>query len=180
MKTKILRICLLLTAFTVTGCGHDLNETAVETEILSQTESSVTETETEVITKAMTTMTSNAKAEDYIGEWEYDNIVLFISNINQSYYLGSIISFEDPESTDVYDSWEYELQYRDGKMICNGKGRRYHNDMNNPLLSIETKYLNGNAEFTLSTEGIIWNDMTEHYGDSMLFKYSETQPEILS
>ena len=52
MKTKALGMCLLLAAFTVTGCGHDLNETDVEmaheTEIPSQSESSITENETEI------------------------------------------------------------------------------------------------------------------------------------
>ena len=97
-------------------------------------------------------------------------------------YLGYIISYENPHSTDVYDSWEYELQYQNGKLICNGKGRRYHSDMNTPLPSvgIETKYLNGSAEFTLSPEGMIWNDLTEHLGDGMVFKYSETQPDFFS
>jgi hypothetical protein len=61
-------ICLLLFTVLVTGCGQNLNETATkmtpETEITSQTETTITETETEATTEVPTTMVSDAKAED--------------------------------------------------------------------------------------------------------------------
>lgn len=184
MKTKLIGICFLLAAFSVTGCGHDSNETASEitseTEILSQTESTITETKTEVTTEVTSTKISNAKPEDFLGEWACGNTILYITHMDAANYLGYIISYENPHSTDVYDSWIYELQYQNGKLICNGKGRRYHSDMNTPPPSVETKYLNGSMEFILLPEGIIWNDLTEHLGDGMVFKYSETQPDFLS
>ena len=182
--TKIIVACVLFAVVSVTGCGQNWNETAVkvipETEISSLTESTITETETEitteVTTEVTTTMMSDAKAEDFLGEWKCGTITLFISHIDGSHYGGFVITYENPPNTDVFDEWEYDLQYQDGKMICNGDGRRYHFDMNTAAPYSKWIYLNGRAEFTLTSEGLLWNDLTEHFGDGMVFRYSETQP----
>ena len=183
MNTIRIAICLLLFTVLLTGCGQNLNETATkmtpETEITSQTETTITETETEATTEVPTTMVSDAKAEDYIGEWRCENTTLFISKI-ESHYSGFMMTFEEPTNTDVFDEWAFDLQYRDGKMICHGEGKRWHFDMNTPPPSSKWIYLNGSSEFTLTSEGIIWNDLTEHFGDGMVFTYSETQPDFIS
>ncbi len=173
MKTKLKGMSILLAAVLVTGCGYNLDETAVEmaqeSDILLQKESPNSESTMEI-----TTMISNAKAEDFLGEWVYEDIVLYISELDESHYLGYIIFLKNQNNTDVYDSWGYELQYQDGKMICNGKGRRYNSDM--ITLDQTAEYMNGSAEFILTSEGLLWNDLTEHFGDGMVFEYSETQP----
>ena len=180
MNTIRIVICLLLFTVLVTGCGQSLNETTAEmppeTKISSLTESTITETETEVTTDATTTMMSDAKAEDFLGEWKCGDITLFISHIDGTHYGGFVITYDNPPNTDVFDEWEYDLQYQDGKLVCNGDGRRYHFDMNTPAPYSKWIYLNGRAEFTLTSEGLLWNDLTEHFGDGMVFTYSETQP----
>jgi hypothetical protein len=130
--------------------------------------------ETECSSQAGTTI---PEADAFLGEWDCENTMLFITK-NGSHYLGSVTTFEDPTNTDVYDEWEFELQYQDGKMVCNGDARRYHFDLNTPMPCSKWIYLNGSSEFTLTSEGMIWNDLTEHFGDGMVFRYAETQPDF--
>ena len=76
-----------------------------------------------------------------------------------------------------YESWEYWLEFKNGKLICDGKGRLYKiydDDSSSYDIDsfLKTVYDNGSAEFIMTPEGIVWNDLENNRGEGMVFTYS--------
>ena len=162
------------------NCGVCLDDRLLEESVPDEVKGKTAQELFEEIKAGLTKETADEmipEADAFLGEWDCENTSLFINKV-ESHYLGSVTTFEDPTNTDVYDEWEFELQYQDGKMVCNGDARRYHFDLNTPMPCSKWIYLNGSSEFTLTSEGMIWNDLTEHFGDGMVFRYAESQPDF--
>ena len=106
--------------------------------------------------------------EEFLGTWGCGRATLEITQISSGEFHAKISWSSSAAS---HAEWDYPLTYQDGKLVCSGKGTltnvEYASADADPEETVE--YTNGSAEFSMQGAGIIWNDLTEHSGDDMVF-----------
>ena len=73
------------------------------------------------------------------------------------------------------EMWEYEkLEYKAGRLVCRN-GTRYDTDESErpPAAGYD---LNQQAEFLLTSEGILWNDLSLNRGAGLCFTEGQLAP----
>ncbi len=123
----------------------------------------------EVPTEQDTDISADVNADDFLGLWECgDHMMLTVAEAENGYFAYLICS----ESTQVYEEWEYPLHYESGRLICDGDGIRYAVDETKwDTQMIQERHPDQSAEFSMTADGILWNDRTEHRGDGMVFTF---------
>lgn len=123
-----------------------------------------------------------AEASDFLGEWdcEIDGAYAMLAVTEQDdVYFGFVVTSRSPEIT---EQWEYPLQFQDGKMVCSGTGLysvrddsklEWQGSQVNLPDALKTAP-NQSAEFSMTPEGIRWNDLTGDRGDKIIFKYLQS------
>jgi len=114
---------------------------------------------------------ANAKTfDDYKGTWQYDRATLKIDKAQDGESI--ICTVEMGSSAFETTVWKYTCSLKDGKLVDDGKGIQMNNayDNDGAVVSSNTIYSNGKAEFTLGDNGTItWNDSTGNAGAGMSF-----------
>ncbi len=123
----------------------------------------------ELETFSSTDISADVNADDFLGVWECgDHMMLTITQTNDGYFAFLL----QMESTQVYEEWEYPLYYEIGRLICDGDGVRYAVDETKwDTQMIQERHPDQSAEFSMTADGILWNDRTEHRGDGMVFTF---------
>ena len=101
--------------------------------------------------------------ERFLGTWQADRASLDIE-----YGGGGVIAtISWAQSADETYSWEYFLEVKGNKMVCNKSGNKYVTKGGGDP---ELIYSDGSAEFSLQTNGqLIWNDKKENAGKDLKF-----------
>lgn len=106
--------------------------------------------------------------EEFIDTWSCDRATLRIIQLSDGDFYAQIHWNSDALS---YTDWDYPLVYQGGKLVCNGNATKtsvtYASADAAPVLNVE--YKNGSGEFVMQDAGVVWNDLTEHSGDGMVF-----------
>lgn len=106
--------------------------------------------------------------EEFIGTWGCGRATLEITQLSDTEFQ-ALIWWAD--SAFAHVEWDYPLTYQDGKLICDGKCTKtyieYTSADADPDETVE--YTDGSGEFVMQGAGIVWNDLTEHSGDDMVF-----------
>lgn len=131
--------------------------------------------------EASAEMTAPAKvpdvaATDFLGDWRCENVLLSIRQVN-GVYIGLLYWME---SSEVYEEWEYPLHFQDGKLVCSGDGSKYDVDESKPSEyqhqpPFTATYANQSAEFSMTKDGVIWDDLDGNRGDGMVFAFVQTE-----
>jgi len=108
--------------------------------------------------------------EEFVGTWECERASLEITQISDTEFH-AVIHWSD--SAFAHVEWDYPLTYENGTLVCSGKCTKtyveYTSADTDPDRTVE--YTDGSGEFTMQGAGVIWNDLTEHSGDNMVFSY---------
>lgn len=114
--------------------------------------------------------------EDFLDKWEAEidgNYALLSFNEFGDKYMAFLVIAIEPGKHEQID---YFVEFRDGKMVCDGDSQSWIMDMtklDKDIINV-TNDLNRRtgmkAEFSLTPEGILWNDISETRGNSILFK----------
>ena len=106
--------------------------------------------------------------EEFLGTWGCGRATLEIEQTGDGQFH-ALIHWGSSASSSV--QWDYPLTYQDGKLVCDGKGTKtgieFQSADADPDETVE--YTDGSAEFVVQGAGIVWNDLTEHSGDEMVF-----------
>ena len=112
--------------------------------------------------------------EEFVGTWGCGRATLKITQLSDTEFQASI---SWASSAAAHTEWEYPLTYKDGKLVCSGKGTKtnfeYQSENAEPDKTVD--YTDGSAEFSMEGSHIVWNDLNENSGEDMMF--SNTQPE---
>jgi hypothetical protein len=112
--------------------------------------------------------------EEFVGKWGCYRVTLDITQLSDTEFQAKITA---PNSAAAYTEWEYPLTYKDGKLVCSGKGTKtdfvYQSENAEPDKTVV--YTDGSAEFSMQGSNIVWNDKNENSGEDMMF--SNTLPE---
>lgn len=115
-----------------------------------------------------------AAGEAFVGTWGCGRATLKITQLSDTSFH-ALLTWSSSAAT--HAEWDYPLTYQDGKLVCDGAGTltyvEYASADAEPDKTVE--YTDGSAEFVMQGAGIVWNDLTEHSGDDMVFLNS--QPE---
>lgn len=170
---KLLLILLLSALAALTGCAADPDTGRHD----SITESRIAGTEHAESAESRNDQT--AEASDFLGEWEceLDGAYAMLAVTEQDdVYFGFVVTSRSPEIT---EQWEYPLQFQDGKMVCSGTGLysvrddsklKWQGSQVNLPDALKTAP-NQSTEFSMTPEGIRWNDLTGDRGNQIIFKY---------
>lgn len=146
-------LVILAAAMLLTGCSR-----AEETEATSGITSGAI---------AAPEILMDVTAADFLGDWTCGTVFLAIREVNGE-YIGLLYW---TESAEVYEEWEYPLHFKDGKMVCNGDGKKYAIDETR-MNEMRAAYQQS-AEFSLTADGILWNDLNGNRGEGMLLVFGE-------
>lgn len=110
-----------------------------------------------------------APGEEFCGRWECERAHISITSDADGQFT-AVVTWSDSVSS--YVEWVYPLTYSDGKLVCEGKGKKSFVTASAPAAepSYESIYADGSAEFVLKDGGINWIDKSENSADGMLFK----------
>ncbi|MBR6717378.1 MAG: hypothetical protein IKI77_03425 [Oscillospiraceae bacterium] len=112
--------------------------------------------------------------EEFADTWSCGRASLKITQISDTEFRAEI---KWGSSATTHVEWDYPLTYQDGRLVCSGKCTKtvveYASADAEPEKTVE--YTNGSGEFVMQGAGVVWNDLTEHSGDDMVFL--KTQPE---
>lgn len=163
----------LLIAASMIGCERsELNSYEPRDSISTEDESTADNAE----------ILKDAKAEDYLGQWECESeqgyIFLAVSEVNGGYAAAVVRSQGGGELV----QWEYPLKYKRGKLVCNGEGLRSEIDESKmspqgssyDLSDFMKTYPNQSAEFIMTSEGIKWNDLSGKNSEEIVLKFLQS------
>ena len=107
--------------------------------------------------------------EAFIDTWICDRATLQIIQLSDGNFYARI---EWGSSAFSHVEWDYPLIYQGGKLVCEGNATKtvveYASADAAPEKTVE--YTDGSAEFVMQGAGVVWNDLTEHSGDGMVFQ----------
>ena len=107
--------------------------------------------------------------EEFVGKWNCDRAYLTITQISDTEFH-ALIKWGSSASSHV--EWDYPLTYQGGKLVCSGKASKTYVEYAaadaEPDKTVE--YTDGSGEFVMQGAGVVWNDLTEHSGDDMVFR----------
>lgn len=114
------------------------------------------------------------EGDEFIGTWGCERATLKIDQIYGTEFH-AVISWSS--SAYAHVEWDYPLTYQNGRLVCSGNATKTYVEYSAPDIEPDktVEYTNGSAEFTMQGAGIVWNDITEHSGDGMVF--GNTLPE---
>lgn len=112
-----------------------------------------------------------APGEEFCGRWDCERAHISITNDADGQFT-AVVTWSDSAAS--YVEWVYPLTYSDGKLVCDGIGKKSYVTASAPAAepSYDSIYTNGSAEFSFRDGGIIWRDKSENSADNMLFKLS--------
>ena len=170
---KLLLILLLSALAALAGCAADPNTGRHDIA------SGMNMTDTESSESAESRNDQTAEASVFLGEWECEldgSYAMLAVTEQDDVYFGFVVTSRSPEIT---EQWEYPLQFQDGKMVCSGTG--LHSVWDDSKLEWQGSQVNlpdalktapnQSAEFSMTPEGIRWNDLTGERGDQIIFRY---------
>ena len=107
--------------------------------------------------------------EEFVGKWNCDRAYLTITQISDTEFH-ALVKWGSSASSHV--EWDYPLTYQGGKLVCSGKASKtyveYASADAEPDKTVE--YTDGSGEFVMQGADVVWNDLTEHSGDDMVFR----------
>ena len=107
--------------------------------------------------------------EEFVGKWNCDRAYLTINQISDTEFH-ALVKWGSSASSHV--EWDYPLTYQGGKLVCSGKASKtyveYASADAEPDKTVE--YTDGSGEFVMQGADVVWNDLTEHSGDDMVFR----------
>ena len=107
--------------------------------------------------------------EEFVGKWNCDRAYLTITQISDTEFH-ALIKWGSSASSHV--EWDYPLTYQGGKLVCSGKASKTYVEYAaadaEPDKTVE--YTDGSGEFVMQGADVVWNDLTEHSGDDMVFR----------
>ena len=111
--------------------------------------------------------------EEFVGRWNCDRAYLTITQ-NSDTEFHAVVKWGSSASSHV--EWDYPLTYQGGKLVCSGKASKTYVEYAAPDAEPDktVEYTDGSGEFVMQGAGVVWNDLTEHSGDEMVF---QTAPE---
>ncbi|MBQ8928410.1 MAG: hypothetical protein IJ055_09100 [Oscillospiraceae bacterium] len=112
--------------------------------------------------------------EEFVGTWGCGRATLEITQQTDTDFHATIWW---SDSAAAHVEWEYPLTYRDGKLVCTGSASKTYVEYASPDAEPEktVEYTDGSGEFSMQGAGVVWNDLTEHSGNDMVF--NNTLPE---
>jgi len=108
-------------------------------------------------------------AEDFFGTWNCERATL---TIEENYEMKPFAVIVWGDGANSHYTWEYPVEYKDGKLVCSGSGSKVHIwklDETDSAPDFKILYSDGSAEFSFKGDGIVWNDLKENRGAGMLF-----------
>ena len=106
--------------------------------------------------------------EEFVGTWGCGRATLEITQMTDTEFH-ALVSWSSSAAAHV--EWDYPLTYENGRLVCDGKCTKtyieYASADADPDETVE--YTDGSAEFVMQGAGIVWNDLTEHSADDMVF-----------
>ena len=107
--------------------------------------------------------------EEFVGKWNCDRAYLTITQISDTEFH-ALVKWGSSASSHV--EWDYPLTYQGGKLVCSGKASKtyveYASADAEPDKTVE--YTDGSGKFVMQGADVVWNDLTEHSGDDMVFR----------
>lgn len=107
--------------------------------------------------------------EEFVGKWNCDRAYLTITQISDTEFH-ALVKWGSSASSHV--EWDYPLTYQGGKLVCSGNASKtyveYASADAEPDKTVE--YTDGSGEFVMQGADVVWNDLTEHSGDDMVFR----------
>ena len=107
--------------------------------------------------------------EEFVGKWNCERAYLTITQISDTEFH-ALVKWGSSASSHV--EWDYPLTYQGGKLVCSGKASKtyveYASADAEPDKTVE--YTDGSGEFVMQGADVVWNDLTEHSGDDMVFR----------
>ena len=112
-----------------------------------------------------------APGEEFCGRWDCERAHISITSDADGQFT-AVVTWSDSAAS--YVEWVYPLTYSDGKLVCEGMGKKSYVTASDPAAepAYESIYTNGSAEFFFRDGGIVWRDMSENSADNLLFKLS--------
>ena len=106
--------------------------------------------------------------EEFVGRWNCDRVYLTITQ-NSDTEFHALVKWGSSASSHV--EWDYPLTYQGGKLVCSGKASKTYVEYASPDAEPDktVEYTDGSGEFVMQGAGVVWNDLTEHSGDEMVF-----------
>ena len=113
---------------------------------------------------------ANSSADKYVGSWSSGRCSITVYEEDGKYPV--MIRWATNASD--YSEWEYSCTYNEDKcsLICDGGAVRTDHFFDSSIGAekSEVRYTDGKAEFTLSNDKLIWNDLIDNAGKNMLFE----------
>lgn len=111
-------------------------------------------------------------AEDFCGSWQCGNYFLTIDSFAPGIYSAVLIRADGLNAAEM---WEYPSMKFDGGRLLANDGTRYDTDTSKtpPVSGYD---LNQQAEFLLTDEGILWNDLSLNKGAGLCFAEGQSEP----
>ena len=124
----------------------------------------------EIENGGFTKLGSDVRAEDiYAGSWVSGRAIIEIFYESDGLYQAKV-SWSSSAAAHVI--WDYPLTLDNGRLVCSGNGKKTFVEFKDgETEATETvEYTDGSAEFTIEEDHLIWNDLSEHSADNMLFE----------